>query len=332
MKRKKRTPSTRETLLGVVILTLLVGIAAGIFRQQSLLNPAISALKTEFSPPAAPPAAPPLVGPLEDLTPLSPVETFTAETLYEKINGKADLYLSAGFKALSSQRFTSGPAPDGWLEMFRYDMGESRNAFAVYTSQRREDAAAADIGDQSYRTSNALFFTHGPYYVEIVAAAASPAMDRQLNALAQAFVRATPVESAAIAEKDLFPRAHLEADSIALIPSDAFGYDKLNQVFTAAYQLDGRRLTAFISRRGSPTEARELARSFYEFLITFGGEGLTSDPEKRGVVKIFDTYELIFSAGPYLAGVHEAADLKVGERLADMLSQKLAEVSGERSR
>ncbi len=337
MKRQKRKPSALETILGIVILTILCGIAAGIFRQQFELSPAISALQAKIPLEGAhlqlsSSDVLPLAGPFDDIKPLSPVETFNADTLYQKINGKADLYLSAGFKELRCQRFRAVNAADEWLEMFRYDMGSDRNAFAVYSSQRRENSIPADFAKFSYRTENATFFVHGPFYVEIIAASASQSSNRLALTLAQDFIRRLPLNAAAVPELALFPKTHLDASSITLIPSDAFGYERLNQIYTAVYELSGSRLTAFISRRKTPANARELAEAYYQFLITFGGQGQASDRENTRVVSIFDSFELIFFSGPYLAGVHEAADQKKAEQLADMLSANLKAVSDERTK
>ena len=67
---------------------------------------------------------------------------------------------------------------------------------------------------------------------------------------AKNFVRKTPVQSTRINEPQLFPKHGLVADSIAMIPTNAFGYIKLDRVFVAGYMLGGTDLTAFLSDRG----------------------------------------------------------------------------------
>ena len=42
-----------------------------------------------------------------------------------------------------------------------------------------------------------------------------------------------------------------------------------------------------------------------------------------------DAYELIFSRGPYLAGVHMAEDIAAAESLAAKMDQKLANMGVE---
>jgi len=116
--QKKKKPKKSETFLGIVLLLILTVIAAVIFSQQYQYNPAVVALRAPltFSQKVASKADPGLATP-EGMTPLTPVEVFKAQNLSDKINGKADLYLSAGFRGLQSQRFKIDSDPDSWLEI-----------------------------------------------------------------------------------------------------------------------------------------------------------------------------------------------------------------------
>jgi hypothetical protein len=88
-------------------------------------------------------------------------------------------------------------------------------------------------------------------------------------------------------------------------------------------------LTAFLSQRKSPAEAARLVESYTSFLREFGGTELKSTLNIPGVkvVEIMDTFELVFSRGSILAGVHGAENKKAAEELALMLLQNLAEKS-----
>jgi hypothetical protein len=47
------------------------------------------------------------------------------------------------------------------------------------------------------------------------------------------------------------------------------------------------------------------------------------------MVHILDTYEIVFSHGPYLAGVREAADQKPAQELAMQLFNRIKEATDE---
>ncbi|HYR03636.1 MAG TPA: DUF6599 family protein, partial [Syntrophobacteria bacterium] len=124
-----RSPGKTETLIGYAILLLLVVTAGILFLTQFRYSAAVltpNALQPESSSPSAAPR--PDLGALapEGLVALSQPETFGPETLSEKIDGKAELYLSAGFVQLLTQRFSRKGNPQAWLEVFLYDMGSSK--------------------------------------------------------------------------------------------------------------------------------------------------------------------------------------------------------------
>ena len=84
------------------------------------------------------------------------MESFTAETLYEKINGRAEQYtaydvVGMDFIALASEE-------GQFIDVFVYDMGGVANAFGIYAIERPENAEMQSLGDQGYRAESSFFF------------------------------------------------------------------------------------------------------------------------------------------------------------------------------
>lgn len=326
----------RQTVLSIVILSALVVIGSVLVIVQGRSNPAVLSNDEIWS--SADGQNQPTPLPLEQfsplpqgLEPLTAPETFNAETLSDKIDGKAELYLSAGFNRLLSQRYRNAQASDLWIEAFVYDMGNAKNAFAVFSAQRRENAESLDLTRYAYRSPNAIFMVCGRYYVELIASEASVQIMRPMEMLAAAFVRNTPAERITLAEQDLFPPQGLEKDSIALVPTDAFGFDRLTQVYTAEYRLNGETLMAYLSRRQTSAEAEALAGAYEKFLLNFGGQAIEQQLSIKDarLIEILDTYEVIFSYGPYVAGVREAVTRDRAVKLANQLFNQMREVAGE---
>jgi len=335
--RKANTHTNqKQTVISLAILGILAVIAVGIFLAQFNYNPAVRPV-TSVLPVGNQSQKAPVVSSEKSLisfpsgqAPLSALETFDAANLSDKINGKAELYLTAGFIRLHSQRFEDKTAGDVWMEFFVYDMQSTQNAFSVFSAQRREDAQTIDIGQYAYQAQNALFFVHGPFYVEIIASEVSETTIQSMRSFAEAFIAQHPFEATqAVAEKQLFAEDGLVQDSIALISADAFGYDRFDQIFTATYRLKDAELMAYISRRKTPQEAGELASGYQEFLMAFGGEtaefGLPIKSAK--MIHILDTYEIVFSHGFYLAGVREAAEKQPAQELAMRLFNRIKEAN-----
>jgi hypothetical protein len=330
-------PSSRQKGIGLAVLACLLAIAAGLFGTQSRFNPAVvaflkGAAERAKVAPGATTAAEPIIPLTEATTVLTAGERFDRGTLSDKIDGKAELYLSAGFIQLDSQRLALSGAPDLWMEAFIYDMGSFENAYAVFSIQRRADGTQQSFAEFAYRAENALFFVHGHFYIELIASGTDERLAASMNALARAFIGSRPMVQAAIAERDLFPKPGLAETGISLIPSDAFGFAGLDRVFAATYLMDGTQMTAFLSRRADSQEAAALAGAYVDFLKAFGGEvkALAEPVPGAVVVAVLDMYEIVFVVGPFFAGVHEAPDRDQALILAKTLAAELKEASGAR--
>jgi hypothetical protein len=256
---------------------------------------------------------------------MSPPEVFGPDNLSDKIDGKAELYLAAGFEQLSTRRLTTGDAGDAWMELFAYRMEDHRSAFSVFSAQQRRDAQPLERFRYGYRSENALFFVHGPFYVEIVSSAAAPDAG-MLVRLAEAFAGAHTVSEEGVPERQAFPSEGLVPDSIELQSADVFGFEQLDDVFLARYRMADTELTAFVSKRASAAEAGNLVGAYADFLVRFGGTPQTVDFPARGtrLVEVFGAYDLVFSVGETFAGVHEAqspaAAVDLGRRVYEHLA------------
>ena len=318
------TITRMERWVGFGILILLAAIAFGIYTAQNKLNPAVTARQMmpeskkadhSFS--------------LDTLAPdqvqtLSSSEYFDPQTLPDKINGKAELYFSAGFRSLTAQRFSLTKDPTLWFEIFIYDMGTARNAFSVFSMQRRGDLEAVGPTMFSYATPNGWFMAHGRYYLELVCAEVSKPLMSAAEALASAFVDKVGADAAKVTEMTLFPMAGQVTGSRSLVTSDAFGITGFNHVFMAHYQLNGADITAYVARRESDTLAQSTAGMIRDFYLEFGGTRLEG-PEDVAVIDILDTIEVVFSQGQYVIGVHEAPDKETGLMLAEQIRKRLQE-------
>jgi hypothetical protein len=327
---KSETTAISESFLSYLIIGLLCLIAFGVYRYHFNFNPSVLVLEEIRITPEIDtfiqdqkPDLP--LSPPEKFSVFSPPETFDHMTLSDKIDGKAELYLPAGFKSLFAQRLKPLDSPDIWYEVFIYDMGTMLNAFSVYSAQRRDNSEPESIAEFAYSAENALFWVHGPFYAEIIASELSNNTREHLLNLAASFNSQHPISVEPIQEIGFFPEENLVQHSITFIPANAFGFEGLDRVFAARYRLDDKELTAFISRRNSDEEAMEKAEEFVQFLITYGGMEVSSDSTESDarMVEFFGTFDAVLTIGPYLAGVHEASSPEAATIMVQLIHEKL---------
>ncbi len=193
---KKKTRTKGEILLGFLILAILALVAVMVFLQQFRFNPAVtaqSALEAGMEQSSSTQLST-LVPLPENFTEMTPLENFTPETLYEKINGQADLYLGSGFIRLESQRYVHTDDQEMWFEVFKYDMGTTENAVSVYSQQYRDDGHLLEWAEFAYSVANALFFVHGQDYMEMRAASTSDDLVGSMHEVAKKYVETSAVK------------------------------------------------------------------------------------------------------------------------------------------
>ncbi len=329
----RRLPSARESAAAAAVCVVLGVTLAWLVHAQSRFSPAVSiAFHEAKAQAAAEPAhmkAQDLVSPLPAaLRPMSAAEAFTPATLSDKIDGKAEVYLSAGVVGLRCQRTALASSPSTWIEMFVFDMGTPSNAYSVYSSQRRSDVTDIQLADYAYRAGNEIAFVHGPFYVEVIATDDAPPTIDAAASLAKAYVGATPVVAHADVSTDeaLFPREGLVAGSVTLLSSDVFGFDGLGNVYVAHFSDGKDELTLFLARRASAGDAAEAAAALRGFFINdCGGKEVARPPMPAGSVVIDGggSFDGVFSTGAYLAGVHQAPSRQSAERWLQRLGETL---------
>ncbi len=342
--RRKRV-SRREWWTAWGVLTVLTAIVVWLGLAQSRLNPAVLVALSPLPPPGA--AASPASGRtfadaawLESLPgaqPAGPVESYDPETLSDRIDGKAELYLAANFQEMSIRAFT---LPDGTrLEVAVYTQATPTDAFAVLSSQRRPGAKSSPISPDAYATENALYFTKGNRYVEMTADRAEAATGPALAALALKLAEALPAGDAAAAGqgaardvKALFPAEGQTPGSLRLAASDAMGMEGFSNVYTAEYDLPAGPATVFLAERDTAEAAAAEARAFAGFLSQ-NGYAATQPPAgaklPAGAVVLGadGSFEILWTAGRLLAGVHDAVNLEAAVELTARLAASLKDVT-----
>ncbi|MHC4239717.1 MAG: DUF6599 family protein [Planctomycetota bacterium] len=323
------TAKPLESALSVCLLAILALIGVAILSTQSDVDMDRFGIQTTS---AGPSTLEGQIGEAEprDLNSLEPsgfeafseTETYTAENLYEKINGKAPLYIDSGFKGLRTQRFMSRDKEDLWMELYIYDMTNTRNAFSVYSMQRRTDAQIIPLFEPAsgYGTGNALYFVHGPYYVEVIGSAESDELSGAMAEICRR-IRTKLVfkDDTEILELNLFPSRNLVPGSVKLYLTDAFGFERLTDTFAAKYRFGDETITAFLSKRPSADEAVEVLEKYTKFLLDNGGTLIpTANPQVR-FVDFYGTLEIVFVTGPFLFGIHEAENRELAEEVEEMI-------------
>jgi hypothetical protein len=95
----------------------------------------------------------------------SEMQTFIPKTLYEYINGAADLYLASDFEELKVAEYGNEKKASVIVEAYRHRTPE--DAFGIYSQERLPAANFLSIGAEGYIDQHIMNFVTGRYYVKI---------------------------------------------------------------------------------------------------------------------------------------------------------------------
>jgi hypothetical protein len=155
---------------------------------------------------------------------------YKPDTLYQYIDGGADVYLLYDFQLLLHQDFKAGAAD---MTADVYDMGKPEDAFGVYSAERSPKYNYIPVGAEGYRSKGVLNFFQDHYYVKLSGSGAS--VDAQLDQLAHTL--STRIGGSRTAPPLLvkLPQLHRVRHSEQYIRKDPLGHAFLAPAYVVTY-------------------------------------------------------------------------------------------------
>ncbi len=250
---------------------------------------------------------------LEGLTPegfaqKSPVERYTEANLYEKIDGRSELFHSYDVTAMTFVTFSRAGDPAKFIDVFLYDMTTPLGAFGIYSVERSSGGEAIATGDGGHRTRSDLFFRKGQYYATILTSGPDAEVQKAASALADALAKRLKGKPAELWGLAMLPAKNRVEDSVRYLMVDALGLDFLTNAFTAQYRDGEARFTAFVARCKSAGHAAEVLAKYKVHLEEFGGRVEPARIEGASVMFAEtggDSFVGVCQVGDVIAGVTE---------------------------
>lgn len=140
-------------------------------------------------------------------SPVGEDRLYSSETLFDLIDGGAEVYRAFNVRRVASRRYGRRGAPDILVDVF--DMGSSRDAFGAYHHDMR-DGRDPGIGDESEIGGGALAFRKGRFFVSIVALDDTGPAREAMLALGRAIAGRIPRPGAAPEVLRLLPAEGLD--------------------------------------------------------------------------------------------------------------------------
>jgi hypothetical protein len=187
------------------------------------------------------------------------IQTFSPKTLYEYIDGAADLYLMYDFQALKVAEYQNEKKSSVTVDVYFHKT--PIHAFGIYSQERLPDANFINVGAQAYVESNALNFLTGPYYVKI-SSYNTGAEDREILLIFAKKVAEGLGEKGSLPSiLSCFPEEGKKKHSEKFINQNFLGYSFLHSAFTADYELSGAKFKLFVIE-SDPMECKGMMQKY----------------------------------------------------------------------
>jgi hypothetical protein len=265
------------------------------------------------------------------------LETFNAENLYEKIDGRAESFTQYGVQGMAYTYYHPAGDESSEAQLYIFEMADPLKAYGKYGSEKPEDAKLVPVGTEGYAAAGSILFYADKYYTQVVTTKDDP----KLAAFALEIAKR-------VAEKQVPPKSAQSvggasapsspADIFKLLPAgpkksgekyvaqDAFGYSFLSDVFMADYQEGDVTWQGFLRPYATPEAARDVFEKYVASAKQDGAEIKVledSGADRMVVSSNIGLVDAVFLKGNTIAGANGATDAAKAEAFARSLAKTL---------
>jgi hypothetical protein len=158
-------------------------------------------------------------------------QTYNKKTLFEHINGQAELFLKYGFQKSIFAIYQNKKRSKNQIEVDIYDMGNVVQAFGVFSRFRDEDRPGG-FGLDSFLDDHTALFYKGKFFVLLYATESNPDSLREFSKLISSKILDS---SSPPKEMSYFPKNGLKSGSIQYFPEGLLGHKFLKKGFQGTY-------------------------------------------------------------------------------------------------
>ena len=232
-------------------------------------------------------------------------QTYNKKTLFEHVNGQAELFLKYGFEKSVFAVYQNKKDSKDQIEMDIYDMGNVVQAFGVFSRFRNEDRPGG-VGLDSFLDDHSALFYKGRYFIMVYATAPNRDLLKQFSSLISSKITDP---SPPPKEINYFPKDGLKPGSVQYFSEGLLGHQILKRGFQGTYteKAEGKEYKLFLAIFKDFQDAEGALRAYRDDLSKKGKISSTNLVEfGTGAFRGEDPYQgnvIILQKGSYLLGV-----------------------------
>jgi hypothetical protein len=251
---------------------------------------------------------------------------FDKDTLFDHINGEAELYFPYGFDMLATATYMNGNDSEVWIVADVYRMSSPLDAFGIYSNYRKADTASVAIGAEGFVSSSQLMFYQDRYFVRLQVTGATGLGQDVFLACARAVSQKLPANARPAGELEALKIPGIIPRTERYIAKSLLGYAFLRRGMIADALLEGERAQVFLVPEDSVSAAREAFDRYHSYLKAEGKKvQLQEGRDYVTMVAVDPLYGGVFveRSGRYIIGAVRLKEPSSAAKLIEQLRERL---------
>jgi hypothetical protein len=258
----------------------------------------------------------------EDWVMNDPLSLYTRDTLFDHINGEAELYFPYGFDMLATAAYVNKRNPEVWVVADVYRMASLLDAFGIYANYRRADAVEVPIGAEGFSSSSQLMFYQDRYFVRIQATGTTRLEQDIFLACGRAIAQNLPPNAGRPGQIEALRIPGVIPKSERYIAQSLLGYAFFRRGMTADAILKGEQVQVFVVPEDSQNTARKAFDQYRSYLKAEGRDiCLTETSDRISLSAVDPLYGGVFveQSGRYIIGAVRVKESSTAKQLVEQL-------------
>ena len=248
--------------------------------------------------------------------------TYTADNLYDYINGNSELYFPYGFSSLLSATYVNDVEPEQSIVVDIYDMSTPLGAFGVYSNMTSPDYTYDSIGCEAIVSDQQIRFYQDRYQVEMNCPSSFDNSESVMQEVATMLSTKMPV---CVQPEQLswLPVEDQVAHSLKYIADGFLGQGYLAGGVEAVYDIGGVNVRGFALRSASADVARADLAKYREACQAFDGTEMKDSGNTFTSYHKYSGYTMAGVEGMWFYGAISQDNPESSKAVAEMIQTSL---------
>jgi Family of unknown function (DUF6599) len=254
------------------------------------------------------------------------VALFAQDTLFDHINGEAELYFPYGFDMLATATYMNKKNSEVWIVADVYRMASPLDAFGIYSNYRKADAGSVAVGAEGFVSSSQLMFYQDRYFVKLQVTGATSLGQGVFLTCARSVSGKLPFDARPVGELESLKIPGIVPKTERYVAKSLLGYAFLRRGIIADALLEGERVQVFLVPEDSVSAARAAFDQYRSYLEAEGRNiQLQEERDYVSIAAVDPLYGEVFveQSGRYVIGAVRLRESSSAKTLIERLRERL---------